>query len=280
MALIPPFFLDCVVAIGFASPEGPTEYCATAFLYGDFLEAVGEKKRYRVYLVTNRHVFEGQSLAHLRFNPAGDDAARKYDASLVDANGKQLWHGHTNPKVDLAALPINVELLKAQGIQLSYFQSDAHVAHRSEAIQNGVTEGDGVFVLGFPMGLIGDERNFVIVRQGAIARIRDTLAGRGQTFLVDAAIFPGNSGGPVVTRPEPMAIEGTKSMTKASLIGIVSGYLPYKDVAISPQTKRPRVIFEENSGLAAVVPIDYLSEILTTIPKPPPTTLVAEPAAV
>jgi hypothetical protein len=37
---------------------------------------------------------------------------------------------------------------------------------------------------------------------------------------------------------------------------VVSGYVPYQDVAISVQTNRPRVIFEENSGMAAVIPID------------------------
>jgi len=44
------------------------------------------------------------------------------------------------------------------------------------------------------------------------------------------------------------------------VIGIVQGYLPYEDVAVSTQTKRPRVIFQENSGLAVVHPIDCIDE--------------------
>ena len=46
------------------------------------------------------------------------------------------------------------------------------------------------------------------------------------------------------------------ALGKAWLIGVVSGYVPYEDVAISAQTNRPRVIFEENSGMAVVIPID------------------------
>jgi hypothetical protein len=59
------------------------------------------------------------------------------------------------------------------------------------------------------MGLVEEERNYVIARQGAIARIRDTLAGSTSRFLIDALIFPGTSGGPVVTRPEAMTIGRT-----------------------------------------------------------------------
>jgi len=59
-----------------------------------------------------------------------------------------------------------------------------------------------------------------------------------------------------------MAISGTKAYSKASLIGMVSGYVPYQDVAYSLQTKRPRVIFEENTGLAVVVPVDRIAEVV------------------
>jgi len=125
-----------------------------------------------------------------------------------------------------------------------------------------VREGDGVFVLEFPMGLVGGDRHFVIVRQGTIARIRDTLAGGSKECLVDVAVFPGNSGGPVVTRPELAAIQGTQPQHASYLLGMVKSYIPYRDVAISAQTKRPRIIFEENSGLTAVIPVDFVRDAL------------------
>lgn len=140
---------------------------------------------------------------------------------------------------------------------------------RAKANELGITEGDGVYVLGFPMGIVGKERNFVVVRQGSIARIRDVLASSSKEFLVDAFVFPGNSGGPVVVKPEITSIQGTKSLKAAYLIGMVKSYIPYQDAAYSKQTNRPRIIFEENSGLAEVVPVDSVRETIEGFLKPP-----------
>ena len=112
------------------------------------------------------------------------------------------------------------------------------------------------------MGLIGEERNYVIARSGGIARVRDALYSSSKDFLIDTFIFPGNSGGPVILRPEAFSIVGTKTITESYLIGIVKGYVPYQDIAYSLQTQRPRVVFEENSGLASVHPIDFILDIL------------------
>ena len=81
---------------------------------------------------------------------------------------------------------------------------------RRKAKELGLSEGDGVYVLGFPMGLTGQGEDDVIVRQGAIARVRETLESPAiSSFLVDSFIFPGNSGGPVVLKAEMFAISKT-----------------------------------------------------------------------
>ena len=112
------------------------------------------------------------------------------------------------------------------------------------------------------MGLVGTSRNYVIVRQGCLARVRDALLGEEVQFLIDAAVFPGNSGGPVVTAPQPLGITGTPTYNEASLIGIITSYVPYRDIAISQQTGRTRVTFDENSGLALVTPFDFIDETI------------------
>jgi len=100
-----------------------------------------------------------------------------------------------------------------------------------------------------------------------IARVRDTLDSpeRFKSFLIDSFIFPGNSGGPVVLKPEsPLnQFAGEKPPIKAAyLLGIVRGFIPYTDVAVSAQTGRPRVTFEENSGLTEVIPMDYIEDAI------------------
>ena len=264
MALIPPVYLDCVVAIGADDDEEAKRWIASGFFYGHYLQtAANGKKEYRIYLVTNRHVFEDLSLAYLRCNPQVNQPAKEYKLELKDMTGALRWMTHPNKKIDIAAISINYNLLEEQGMQVNFFRSDEHVASIGKMNELGITEGDFAYVLGFPMGLVGEQRNTVIVRSGTIARVRDTLAKANHSFLVDALIFPGNSGGPVVLKPEILSIEGTKPVGNAYLIGIVYSYLLYKDVAYSLQTKQPRVVFEENSGLSQVHPVDFIQETIS-----------------
>jgi len=160
------------------------------------------------------------------------------------------------------------------GIKFGYFHSDFDPLSRVKAKELGLSEGYGVFVLGFPMNLVGTQQDYVVVRQGTIARIRDTLDSPATVkgFLIDSFIFPGNSGSPVVLRPETAFAQfpGEKPPIGAAfLLGVVKGYLPYIDVAVSLQTKHPRVTFEENSGLGEVIPADFIDETIQYLKRAP-----------
>ena len=264
MALIPPVFLNTVVALGEQSSEGKLESRATGFLYGHPAGSENDsgQKLYYVFLVTNRHVFqraaERSDTLHARFNKLQETGSNVYPLKLSDDS----WTVHPNPDVDVAVMKINADFLMAHGLEYYFFEADSHVLTREQAHEEGISEGDGVFVLGFPLGEAGHERNYVIVRQGAIARIQHWLKGFDRTFLIDASIFPGNSGGPVLLKPEFTSVKGTRSHGKCSFLGMVSSYLPYREVAISAQTGRQRMVFEENSGLGIVAPPDVIHEAI------------------
>jgi hypothetical protein len=261
MALIPDWHPDCVVAIGVKVKGDQTQWVASGFLYGHFVDTDAESKpRYSVYLVTNRHVLKGRKKVFVRFNPQAEEPAREYELNLRTPDGAPTWVGHPKAEVDVAVVPTSFQTLREHAMKVAFFPSDRGVASIDKMKEVGVTEGDFAYVLGFPMGLVGGQRNVVIVRSGSIARIRDALARSNDTFLVDALVFPGNSGGPVVLKPEVTAIVGTRPVDRAFLIGIVRSYVPYEDVAVSHQTGRARVVFAENSGLAAVHPVDYIEE--------------------
>lgn len=258
MALIPPTFFDSVVAIGTRTQNGATQWIASGFLYGKFVSKVNEETpSYRVYLVTNRHVIDGIQNCILRFNSLEEETAKEYP---IDKSKN--WALHPNPEIDVAVVSINVDLLKEDNIQFDFFRNDLWCADIDKMNEEEFSEGDSCYTLGFPMGLVGEMHNYVIARSGILARIRDLKARASTTFLVDSFVFPGNSGGPVVSKPEIVSIQGTKSHKSAYLIGIVRGYVSYQDIAISQQTQRPRIIFEENSGLAEVHPIDYIEETI------------------
>jgi hypothetical protein len=255
MALIPPVFIDCVVAIGSEAEPGKRHWAASGFLYG---RKVGTQ--HHVFVVTNRHVVEGLDRGFFRFNPQGDAPALEYPFSALNARSQE-WFFHPRKEVDVAVFPISV-VLANMDLQLQFFQREPHVADVARMKVIGVREGDQVYALGFPLALVGKHRNAVVARMGCVAQIRDALAGRSDLFLIDAGIFPGNSGGPVLLKPEALFVPDTQAQQASFLIGIVQSYVPYQDVAVSQQTKRPRIIFEENSGLGAVHTVDCIEETI------------------
>lgn len=234
-------------------------WIGTGFLFGRFKRRIDvNQKEYTIFVITNKHVLEGYKGIFLKFNSATDATSKDYQVDLVARNGKKLWVGH--PSADVAAIPINAGTLRNELRKYAFVQSDCNTMLTQALKEEGATEGDGIFVLGFPMGLVNPERQYAICRRGAIARIRDLFEGKATEFLVDATVFPGNSGGPVFIHPEPVSIVGTKPINRAALIGIVKSYVPYQDVAVSQQTGVARIAFQENSGLAAVEPVDHIEE--------------------
>jgi S1-C subfamily serine protease len=274
MALIPPFFIDCVVAIG-TVVEDQQYWIGTGFLFGNLIEETEDKfNKYNVYLVTNKHVLNNLNTIKVRFNPQMEQSAKDYDLILKDDNGNLLWTGHPDPEIDVAVVGINISKVRDEGMKCSFFESDRHVETIEQLKQRDTSEGDSIFVMGFPMGMVAIDRQHTFVRGGIISRIKDLFEKRSKDFVIDAFVFPGNSGGPVITRPETQSIHGTKFSTKANLIGIVKSYIPYNDVAISQQTKRPRVVFEENTGLTKIEPVDYILETIQNAIDHPPLLVV------
>jgi hypothetical protein len=215
--LVPPFFLNSVVALGAAVPvievgvplhlEWRT--AGTGFFYGYLIEDDPDpaKRKYATYLITAKHVvrpfiLENKAIS-VRVNPKdASSVGREFQIANQPEPGSGTWFCHSNSKIDIAAVQVNFDYLKQQGIEPNAMASDQHSADRKKLAELEVTAGDGIFVLGFPMGLAGAQRNYVIVRQGAIARISELLENVSPTFMLDALVFPGNSGGPVVLRPE------------------------------------------------------------------------------
>lgn len=267
MALLPPFFLDTVVAIGEGDDASKRQWIGSGFIYGRLLPDQSQGKRYQLFLITNKHVFRGRSDIYVKFNSALDPTSKDYRALLLSRNGKPTWIGHPNAGVDVAALSLNANFLQAENRKFAFFESDSHVMGKESMKKHSVTEGDRVFVLGFPMAMVSAERQYVICRGGVIARVRDYLEGKATDFLIDSTVFPGNSGGPVITCPSVVAITGTEAISRADLIGIVKSYVPYREVAVSPQTGMPRMMFEENSGLSAVESLDSIVQTVQLAAK-------------
>jgi hypothetical protein len=276
-AQIPNQYMDAVVAIGLQTqiqdPNGREETKwvteGTGFFYGVVVhdDPNPAKRLYETYLVTARHVVEEHVQApknnlQIRLNPK--DPAKPYQTlTLPNRAAPTIGTWFLNPKkIDVAIVKVNFSFLHDRGFDPTFFPSDTSVANTQRLKDIGVAAGDDVFVLGFPMNLAGEQRNYVIVRQGVVARISEMLDHASPTYLIDSLVFPGNSGGPVILKGETARIEGAKSQNHVLLAGLVVSYIPYFDVAISEQTHRERIVFEENSGLADVIPTDAIDETI------------------
>jgi len=151
--------------------------------------------RPQTVLVTANHVFKqmpGQ-MARIGYRIANPDGSWNYSPQPVrirDGGGKELWTHH--PARDVAAIVITAppEFAKA-AIPKEYLASDdTFTKYRVEA-------GDELMALGFPRGLAANQAGFPILRSGRIASYPVAPAKIFPTFLLDFAVFPGNSGGPV-----------------------------------------------------------------------------------
>jgi len=262
MALIAPHFMDCVVAIGTIS-NGNKSWIGTGFVFGNLHEKTDdEKNNYMVYLVTNKHVINSVDNLVVRFNSQRNITAKDYPVALKDSSGNLTWTGHPDPDIDIAVIKLHIGKVREEGMKCQFFESDHHTMTKSQMATDQRTEGDFIFVMGFPMGLLAQDRQHVFVRSGIISRIQDLYEAKSKDFVIDSFVFPGNSEGPVLLKPELSSIQGTTSHNSSCLIGIVKSYIPFIDSAISQQTGRPRITFEENTGLTKVEPVDYIIETI------------------
>jgi hypothetical protein len=265
MSLLPKWYLDTVVSIEQDNNSQEFTSVATGFLIGFATKQKNEKDEelYKIFLVSNKHVFAGKDVIHLRFNKG--EGSRRYTLPLIE-NGNQTWIAHSIPAIDIAVIPILANKLQEDGVEFQFIRKE-QIATLDVLKTLNITQGDGVFVLGFPMGLAGKIKKYALVRNGIIARLDDEIIKDEYSFIIDSTIFPGNSGGPVFLKPSNISIEGTTAINKAYLLGIIKSYLSYQDIAYSISTSppQPRIVFTENAGLAYVIPLDYAIELASTL---------------
>jgi len=264
MALLNPAYLKSLVAIGYQNKKGEFSCNATGFLVGFIAQnsKYPEKRRYWVFLVTNRHVFEKKEYVDLRFNRK-DGRTQVFRQPLFFPDGKEeRWLSHRNKLVDLALLNVSPKILQEHQVDYFFFNEEMFAYYR-DFKKIGIEVGDGVYILGFPLGIAGKAQNFPCVKWGIISRIDEEVIKKDKSFWVDSSIFPGNSGGPVVLRPTPHSLTGTKAVSQVYLLGVVSSYIPYEERLYTLQTRPPSVVSleRENSGLSLIVPIDFVRQI-------------------
>jgi len=163
------------------------------------------------------------------------------------------WVFHSDPDVDIAMIPFMLDVA----------EEDVRVVKNELFLSSEeLFELYDVFFLSYQPGIELKGRITPIIRSGTISLLEDD-----GTFYLDAAAFPGNTGSPVFLKPSPIRYNqsgytiGTDPLG-GRFIGIIGEYVPYQEVAVSAQTGRPRIVFEENTGLSRVWSVSFIKEIV------------------
>jgi|GEM_PF-988776 len=217
------------------------------------------------HLVTAKHVVvnsdsfgnleekaNGKEIFGFYYDKSGQVQYRSLDT--IKKKFKVDWVFHSNPKVDIAIIPFAIN--DNDNLKI--------IPHKDFLDTKSIFETYQVYFVSYHPAITNVNDLNPIFRIGHVSR-----KNKNSTLYIDAFAFPGNSGSPVFLSPSPVRFDSNSfnigfDPVGDKFIGIIGSYIPYEDVAVSTQTRRPRVIFQENSGLALVWTVDYINEIISS----------------
>jgi hypothetical protein len=175
------------------------------------------------YIVTAKHCFAEPETSHItelrvRFvweQMQSLERDNGFRLPLILTNGQRAWKAASSG-ADVAGIPLaNLQGPEPQGQRI-----DA-VGFQDFATEEDLYEGASIFIYGFPGFVDAAHLTRPITRGGIVAWI-DPSGASSHPFLVDAAIFPGNSGSPIFKVPGGLTRTGNFAVGgKVALLGIV-----------------------------------------------------------
>ena len=177
----------------------------------------------------------------------------------VNPEADRFWTFH--PTADVAVIQGSWRVDNAVKIQYGKFTSGKDALTKQECKNRGLFEGDEVFLLGFPIGWSPGSQDYPIVRNGVLAQLQGWLNGDHATFLVDGSGFPGNSGGPVVTKPQLMTFDDSGRFESAYLVGMVAERR-FSDIETNVASTVENTYLEETADLIEVVSVDDIEDTI------------------
>lgn len=217
------------------------------------------------YIITAKHVIEYiktrsiDQKVYVRFN-LKDRGVKLMGASI----NSWLYHPQ-DPTVDVAVLKwVPPDIVDYRSLDISMAATDEVIK------KEGIGVGEEVFLTGLFANHYGKERNIPIVRIGNIAampeeRVQTSDLGPIEAYLVEARSIGGLSGSPVFAH-----LVGIRHMGKASqltagkvyLLGLMHGHWDLPVASTDELAKDMSNIERVNMGIAIVVPVSKILEVL------------------
>jgi hypothetical protein len=217
------------------------------------------------YIITAKHVIEGikqesiDQKVYIRFN------IKDKGVKLMGASTNSWLYHPEDPTVDVAVLK-----WKPPDI-VDYSSLDVSMAATDKVIKKEeIGVGEEVFLTGLFINHYGKKRNIPIVRIGNIAampeeRVQTRDFGAIEAYLVEARSIGGLSGSPVFAH-----LVGTRHLGKTSkleagkvyVLGLIHGHWDLPVVGTNELAKDISNIEQINMGIAIVVPVSKILEVL------------------
>lgn len=155
---------------------------------------VGEN-RYKLYLVSNKHVLIGPTNIAISFT-CKENGKPKHDFKYVIniQNVDHIVKGHPNKDVDIAIMDCTGLFITMQD-QIFYKYVDYTMLADFKEPELSVAE--NVYFVGYPDGRYDMANNLPLIRTGMIASHPEYDFNGQPEFVIDAQVFPGSSGSPV-----------------------------------------------------------------------------------
>lgn len=217
----------------------PQGMCAgTAFFFHFVKETIKKEKISSVFLVTNKHVIDratrGLFFLHLRdgntpLQGPGSKPLLGQTVSIEFQDFAAYWHGHPDPDVDIAvmrAVPVFQEVEETTGQKVFFRSIFNNLIPTSEELAK-VDAIEEVIFIGYPNGIFDQKHFLPIARRGTTATpVQIDYDGKPR-FLIDASVFGGSSGSPVlICNQGGFSVKGGFAVgTRVHFLGVVSAVL-------------------------------------------------------
>lgn len=229
-----------------------------------------DTSNHNVFLVTAKHIFFEPEKnwfpekLRIRFSWFADKSVfENFGSEILLKNKKNeiYWRPHQNNSVDLAILQLNISIEEAGRSTVTTVRLE------NLATENETFEGANILLFGYPGAVGVNYWSKPLVRQGIISYVDVKEFGK-KPILIDAMVFPGNSGGPVFTIPTGMTRDGSMRIGgRSAFLGIVSKavrqFLEVEKVKVHPDSTKYKTF--DYMGIGIIEPANRVKELLESL---------------
>lgn len=178
-------------------------------------------------IVTCRHVIAGSFIVRLDCALGSSNSLTRSENHFPVTVPSDMWIGDPDTNVDLTVLPIAslLENLEKQGKILDCASLDNKLIPSTNELKS-LEAFQQIYLIGYPIGISDELNNLPIIRRGITATDPSVDYDGRKEFMIDAAVFPGSSGSPVLTVEEGIVSSGGMlgfGGSRVRLLGILYG---------------------------------------------------------